>query len=197
MERTWPNVLTREGVRGHEWHITRYQRVLEPQHDTILPFTRYVVGPGDYTPTVFEPKELQGITWSHELAQGIVFTSPYLCFGGHPKDYVANPAKDVLMAIPSVWNETRVLPGSEPGKVAAFARRSGDNWFIAVLNGADATTLNLSLDFLGRGRWKMAQMRDIAGKTDGWTRQDSTVTKSARLSVNLSSRGGYVAWLRK
>ncbi|MEO8595449.1 MAG: glycoside hydrolase family 97 catalytic domain-containing protein [Candidatus Solibacter sp.] len=92
-ERTWPNVLTREGVRGHEYHITRYRRRLEADHDVILPFTRYVAGAGDYTPTVFEPKELQGNTWGHELAQAVLFTSPYLCFGGHPKDYLANPAR--------------------------------------------------------------------------------------------------------
>ncbi len=62
-ERTWPNVLTREGVRGHEYHITRYKRRLEPDHDVILPFTRYIAGPADYTPTVFDANELQGSTW--------------------------------------------------------------------------------------------------------------------------------------
>src|SRR3569833_1883984 len=91
MERTWPNELTREALRGHEYHMTRYQRILEPQHDTILPFTRYVVEHGDYTPTVFEAKELQGNSWAHELALAIVFTSPFLCFGGHPADYIKKP----------------------------------------------------------------------------------------------------------
>ncbi len=102
MERTWPNVLTREGVRGHEWHMTRYGRVQEPAHDTILPFTRYLAGPGDYTPTVFEAKELQGISWPHEVAQAISFTSPFQCFGGHPRDFVNNPARDLLMALPDL-----------------------------------------------------------------------------------------------
>ncbi len=197
LERTWPNVLTREGVRGHEWHITRYRRILEPQHDTILPFTRYLSGPADYTPTVFEPKELQGNTWAHELAQAIVFTSPFLCTGGHPRDYLNKLAKDVLTKIPAVWDETRVLPCSEPGKIAAFARRSGNNWFIGVLNGAEAKTLNLPLDFLGRGQWKMTQLSDVADKADAWNRQENITTKAAALSLKLSSRGGYVAWLRK
>ncbi|MGJ3629670.1 glycoside hydrolase family 97 catalytic domain-containing protein [Sphingomonas sp. MMS24-JH45] len=62
-ERTWPNVMTREAVRGHEWHITRYNRVLPADHDTIIPFTRYVVA-GRSAPTVFEPKELQGNSWA-------------------------------------------------------------------------------------------------------------------------------------
>ena len=82
MQRTWPNVITREGVRGHEYQITRYHRVPQPDHDVILPFTRYVAGPGDYTPTVFTTSELMGNTWAHELAQAVIFTSPFLCFGG-------------------------------------------------------------------------------------------------------------------
>jgi alpha-glucosidase len=197
LERTWPNVLTREAVRGHEWHITRYRRRLEPQHDSILPFTRYLVGPGDYTPTVFETKELQGLTWAHELAQAIAFTSPYLCFGGHPKDYVDNPAKDVLMAIPAVWDETRVLPGSEPGKMAIMARRSGNNWFVAALGGADAMTINIPLNFLGGGQWKATHLGDVPGKADAWNRQDNLVTKKARIPMQISAGGGYVLWLRK
>ena len=112
-------------MRGHEYQITRYKRLLEPDHDVILPFTRYIAGPGDYTPTVFTTKELQGNTWGHELAQAIIFTSPFLCFGGHPREYLANPARDVITAIRPVWDETRVLNGSEPGKVVAEARRSG------------------------------------------------------------------------
>ena len=63
-ERIWPNEITRESIRGHEYHILRYNRTLPPPHDCILPFTRFVIGPGDYTPTVFNPKELRGFTWS-------------------------------------------------------------------------------------------------------------------------------------
>jgi len=196
-ERTWPNVLTREGVRGHEWHMTRYQRILEPAHDTILPFTRYIAGPGDYTPTVFESKELQGNSWAHELAQAVTFTSPFLCFGGHPKDYVANPAKDILMALPSTWDETRVLPGSEPGKVVAEARRKGDQWFVAVLNGGEATKLDLSLDFLANGNWASSQLFEVKGHTDAWDRKEIKVTGANRIQLDMAPRGGFVAWIRK
>ena len=196
-ERTWPNVLTREGIRGHEYHITRYKRRLEADHDVILPFTRFIAGSGDYTPTVFEPKELQGNTWGHELAQPIIFTSPYLCFGGHPKDYLANPARDVLSAIPSVWDETRVLPGSEPGKVVAMARRSGEHWFIAAINGADAKALDVSLDFLGSGSWNVTELFDGEGKPDEWNRKTGKVSKTEHLKLQLSPRGGFVAYFSK
>ncbi|MBB5866434.1 glycoside hydrolase family 97 protein [Xanthomonas sp. 3058] len=167
-ERTWPNVLTREAVRGHEWHITRYKRVLAAEHDTILPFTRYVVGPADYTPTVFEPKELVGNSWAHELAQAVLFTSPFLAMGGHPQSYLANPARDVLKRVPATWDETIVLPGSAPGKVAAMARRHGRDWFIAAINGGDTTPMTLTLDFLKRGHWTLTELRDVPARPDAW-----------------------------
>jgi alpha-glucosidase len=197
MNRTWPNVLTREGVRGHEYQITRYQRLLQPDHDVILPFTRYIAGPGDYTPTVFTSKELQGNTWGHELAQAVIFTSPFLCYGGHPKEYLANPARDVLTAIRATWDETRVLSGSEPGKVVAEARRSGDQWFVAVLNGADATSIDIPLEFLGAGRWKSNQLRDTKDKADAWDRKDGELTRADHLRVDLAPRGGFVGWIRR
>ncbi|HBF35001.1 TPA: glycoside hydrolase family 97 [Candidatus Sumerlaeota bacterium] len=197
MERTWPNALTREGIRGHEWQMTRYKRILDPQHDTILPFTRLLAGPGDYTPTVFESKELQGNTWSHELAQAILFTSPFLCTSGHPKDYVANPAKDVLSAVPAVWDETRVLVGSDPGEVVVRARRSGKQWFVAVINGGNASTLDIPCDFLGSGSWKASRLGDVADKGDAWDRQDGTATRTDHLRLELRPKGGFVGWFRQ
>ncbi|MEI8037000.1 MAG: glycoside hydrolase family 97 catalytic domain-containing protein [Verrucomicrobiota bacterium] len=201
MERTWPNELTREGVRGHEWHTAKHpwvpERILEPQHDVILPFTRYIAGPGDYTPTVLEPADIHGNTYPHELAQAIVFTSPFLCFGGNPKTYLENPAKDLISAIPSTWDQTLVLPGSEPGKLAAFARRRGNQWFVGVLNGADPTTINIPLIFLGTGVWKASGFEDVAGKPDSFKRDERSLTANGSLKADLLPRGGYVLWLRK
>ena len=197
MERTWPNAITREGVRGHEYQITRYHRMPEPDHDVILPFTRYVAGPGDYTPTVFTTSELMGNTWAHELAQAVLFTSPFLCFGGHPQSYLENPARDVLTSISPVWDETRVLAGSEPGTVVAEARRSGKQWFIAIINGAEATTLDIPLEFLGAGLWKATQLRDSKDRPDAWDRQDGTVTRKDHIRLTIAARGGFVGWIRQ
>jgi alpha-glucosidase len=192
-ERTWPNELTRESIRGHEYHIVRYHRTLPPQHDCILPFTRFVIGPADYTPTVFNPKELRGYTWARELAQAIVFTSPFLCYADHPTNYLANPALDVLKAIPSTWDETIVLPGSDIGKCAAFARRSGKNWFIGVINGPDATMLDFPLDFLrGNDSYKMIQLGDAPDRDDDWRREEGIVQRNQRLHLTLRSGGGCV-----
>ncbi len=197
MQRTWPNVITREGVRGHEYQITRYHRVPKPDHDVILPFTRYLAGPGDYTPTVFTTSELMGNTWAHELAQAVVFTSPFLCFGGHPQSYLENPARDVLTAISPVWDETLVLAGSEPGKVVAEARRSGKQWFIAVMNGGEATTLDIRLDFLGAGSWESTQLRDAKDKPDAWDRLDGKATRNDHIRLDIAARGGFVGWIRQ
>jgi alpha-glucosidase len=154
-------------------------------HDTILPFTRYIAGPADYTPTVFEAKELQGNSWTHEVAQSIVFRSPFLCFGGHPKDFVANPAFDVLQAIPAVWDETRVLPGSEPGKIVAEARRHGSEWFVAVMNASVSSEIDLPLNFLRPGHWNSSQFYDVQDKFDAYVRKDVQVT--AQTSIHLET----------
>ncbi len=195
-ERTWPNEITRESIRGHEYQILRYHRTLPPQHDTILPFTRFVIGPGDYTPTVFNPRELRGYTWARELSQAIVFTSPFLCYADHPTNYLNNPAVDVMKAIPSTWDETVVLPGSGIGKCAAFARRSGKQWFVGVINGGEATTLDFPLDFLGRGKFQMIQLGDATERpTPGSARKKSSL---AGIQVKLSFRpsGGCVIELK-
>jgi alpha-glucosidase len=195
-ERTWPNEMTRESIRGHEYQILRYHRTLPPSHDTILPFTRYVIGAGDYTPTVFNPKELRGYTWARELAQAIVFTSPYLCYADHPQSYLTNSAVDVLKAIPATWDETVVLPGSEIGKCAACARRSGRQWFIGVLNGGETTSLDLPLDFLGRGKYQMIQLGDAPDRGDAWQRDERVVTRKDRVQLTVRSSGGCVIELR-
>ena len=183
-------------MRGHEYQITRYKRLLQPDHDVILPFTRYIAGPGDYTPTVFTPSELQGNTWGHELAQAIIFTSPFLCFGGHPESYLNNPASEVISAIPAVWDETRVLKGSEPGKIVAEARRSGKQWFVAVMSGSDAAGLDISLEFLAQGRWQAVELREDQSRPDAWKQENGNATQRDTLHIRLASRGGFVSWFR-
>ena len=81
--------------------------------------------------------------------------------------------------------------------MVAEARRSGDQWFIAVMNGADATSLDVPLDFLGSGTWKASQLRDTKDKPDAWDRQDGNITRTDHIKLDLSPRGGFVGWLRR
>ncbi len=101
----------------------------------------------------------------------------------------------MLTAIPPIWDETRVLNGSEPGKVVAEARRSGDQWFIGVMSGACATSVDIPLDFLGQGTWKSSQLGDVKDRPDAWDRHDGSVTRADHLKVDLSARGGFVGWI--
>lgn len=102
----------------------------------------------------------------------------------------------MLKAIPSTWDETIVLPGSEIGKCAAFARRNGKTWFIGVINGAEATPLDLPLDFLKGGKYQMIQLGDAQGRSDGWQRDEKIVTGKDRVKLSLRPGGGCVIELK-
>ena len=195
-EKTWPHEIAREAIRGHEWHITRYNRVLPPEHDCILPFNRLVQGHADYTPMVFEKKELQGYTWARELAQGVVFSAPFLCFGDYPKNYLDNPAVEMIKALPAVYDETRILPGSEIGECIAVAKRKGKDWFVAVENGAVERRLVIKLDFLGATNGDLVGFADAAGRPDGYAIDRRAVKGSDTIELTVRPCGGYVAWIK-
>jgi alpha-glucosidase len=190
-ERTWPNELTREAVFGRE------SGKLPSLHDAALPFTRYVQGPADFTPAEFRANRVNHSSWGHELAQAIVYTSPFLCYGGRPEDFLVNPALSVIKTIPPTWDETVVLPGSEIGSVAAFARRKGNDWFIGIVNGTEGRTLPLDLSFLGKGSYHIEQFADNPDRPDAWNQSQSDVTNKDHISIVLRPDGGYVAHITK
>ena len=189
-DRTWPNEMSREAVAGRE------QGRNSSIHDTALPFTRYVQGHADYTPTLLQAGRLKGASFAHELSMAIIETSEFLCMGDNPKNYLNSDAVDVLKALPSTWDETVVLPGSEIGKTAAFARRHGDQWFIAVLNGPEHD-LTLPLDFLGSGTYQIVELADDHSRNDAFARSSKVANSHDKLDFHLRGDGGYVAWLRK
>jgi len=188
-ERTWPNEMTREAVSGRE------QGKNPPVHDTALPFVRYVQGPADYTPTLLIPKRLDGSSYAHELAMAIVYTSPYLCMGDNPKNYLKSKAADVLKALPAVWDETLVLPGSDIGELAAFARRQNDQWFTGAINGTAPRRESVSLNFLAKGWYRLVELADHPDRPDDFSRSVRPAKRDDRLLLPLRKDGGYVAWL--
>jgi alpha-glucosidase len=195
--RTWPHELTREAVRGHEYHMTRYHRIQAADHDETVLFTRFLAGPADYTPTAFDPREMVGYTWAHLLAQAVDMTSPLLHFAGKYKDFIGNPAEDLLRNLPSTWDETVVLPGSEIGKTVAFARRRGQAWFIGVLNSGEAVTLPIELSFLEQGTWQAEMFGDDPDNPATFQRESKAVTAGEKLTISMSPRGGAVIWMIK
>jgi alpha-glucosidase len=133
LSNTWPNEMTREAVRGLEYEgSTDYA-----EHNTILPFTRYLAGPGDYTPMSFQPY-VSKTTLAHQAATVMIFTSPLLVLGADPETLLKSPALSFIKQTPSVWDETIVLPSSRVGEIAVFARRSGCKWFVGVINNRDS-----------------------------------------------------------
>jgi alpha-glucosidase len=186
--RTWPHELTREGVYGLEHRGAPAWA----QHNATLPFTRYLVGAGDYTPVVFGERRKE-TSWAHQIATAVVFTSPVLVFGGHPQSLLDNPAVELIKSLPSVWDETIVLPQSDIGELAAFARRSGRNWFVGVLNGPTARTLKIDLGFLGDGRHNALVVRDKADDAAAVAVETMSATARTPLTADLRASGGLIA----
>lgn len=185
--RTWPNELTREAVRGMESRKSPRAR-----HDATLPFTRLLAGPADYTPVHFGERR-NDTTWAHQLATAVILTSPLLTYAAHPASLLSNPAAELIRAIPSVWDETRVLPGSEIGEAAVFARRKGGEWFLAAVNGETPRRLEIPLDFLGPGEWKAVMAKDPGGAGNSMVLETAAARRSTRWSLELPPGGGFLA----
>ena len=139
-QRTWPNLMSTEGVYGAEWYNNVPTFTAKAaSHNATLPFTRNVIGPMDYTPCAFSDSQHPHITThAHELALTVLFESGLQHLADKPESYLAQPqeVQDFLSHLPSVWDETRFVSGY-PGESAVLARRSGSTWYIAGINGTD------------------------------------------------------------
>jgi len=185
--RMWPNELTREAVRGLEYRSMS----LRSKHNTTLPFTRFLAGHADYTPVHFGERRRE-TSWAHQIATAIVFTSPLMIYGAHPRHILDNPAAEVIKAIPSVWDETIVLAPSEIGELAVFARRSGDVWFLGVINGLTGRTIRVPVGFLGRGKYQATLVRDQQDEPAAVKIENLSVSSKDRLTIRMRAGGGFV-----
>ena len=188
-QKTWPNLLSTEGVYGAEW----YNNVptftdKAASHNTTLPFTRNVIGPMDYTPCAFSDSQHPHITsLAHELALTVLYESGLQHLADRPESFLAQPkeVQDFLGQLPTVWDETRYVSGY-PGESAVLARRSGNTWYVAGINGKDAPQiLKTNLSFIGKGSVQMFA-DDASGK---W--QISTISKLPS-QIECQPRGGFV-----
>jgi alpha-glucosidase len=190
MDRTWPNELTREGIYGFEHRGTAPWG----PHNTTVPFTRYLAGGGDFTPTVFGDRRRES-SWAHQIASAVVFTSPLLVYGGHPQSFLDSPAVEILRNIRATWDETIVLPPSEIGEIAVVARRHGTEWFLAILNGGRARTLQITPSFLGAGRYTAVMARDQPETAASLTIDRGAAQAGEPITIVLREGGGFVARL--
>lgn len=186
-QRTLPNDLSREAVKGMEAsRLTGRAR-----HQTILPFTRYLAGPADYTPLHFGPRR-GDTTCAHQIASLVILSSPLLTVGANPQTILAHPAVELIKSVPACWDATLVLPGSEIGQLAAYARRKDDTWFVAVMCGPKPQALQVPLSFLGEGTYQALCVADGADDASV-TVQQLTRTRADVLRLELRSGGGFLA----
>ena len=189
LERTYPNELTRESVRGME-HVWKDDSLY--QLNTILPFTRYVVGHGDYTPVLGVEQKTAG-TRTHQLSTAIVFNSPLNAFAVHPKKLLNLPEVELLKDIPTTWDETRVLSGSKIGEIAIIAKRKGKEWYLAVLNGEADNRVNIALNsFLPPGNYHTLIYQD-SDEFNGIQKYSTTLASHDQIHKTIKVGGGYVA----
>ena len=186
--RTWPNELNREAVSGME----RRSMPAWAQHDTTIPFTRMLAGHLDFTPMLFGERRRE-TSWAHQIATAALFTAPLLVYGAHPQAMLDNPAVELIKSIPTVWDETRVLPFSEIGEVAAFARRHGKQWFLVIVNGPSARSVEVPLSFLGGGSHEALVVRDREDDPAAVLVEHTTVRREDALKIDLRAGGGFVA----
>ncbi len=211
LQRTYPNVLTFEGVRGLEWN--KWSSALTVDHDVILPYTRMMAGPMDYTPGAMEnisntkkhkmnfkhPKS-QG-TRCHELAKYVVFESPLQMLADEPTAYEKETeCMKFLSAVPTTWDQTVVLDAKVAEHIL-LARRNDDTWFIGGLTGSAAQTISIDLSFLGEGQFEMEIWRDGENtRTDGTNYEyfkEGSINSEMKYIISMAEGGGWAAIVRK
>ncbi|MCX5644229.1 MAG: glycoside hydrolase family 97 N-terminal domain-containing protein [Phycisphaerae bacterium] len=186
--RTWPNELVREAIRGMESSGLRERA----RHETILPFTRYLAGPADYTTIHFGARRADS-TWAHQIASFAIFASPMLTLAANPQSVLDNPAANVIKSIPPVWNQTIVLPESRIGELAIFARCAGGTWFLAAMCGPQGKTIQVPLSFLGEGSYRAMLVRDQKEKADAVALEEKTMQRGSTLTIEMANGGGFLA----
>lgn len=196
-QRTWPNLVTTESVRGAEMY--KYDGSYpsaQPARNTMLPFIRNVMGGMDYTPVTFNNyNNAHQTSHAHQLALSVAFESGIVHFADNVAGYNNRPdsVKAFLRTVPSAWDDTRYLQGT-PGTYLLVARRRGHDWWIAGLNGqSSARAVAQGLSFLGAGNYALLQLGD--NTTTSFTTDTRAVTAADSLTANMLGRGGFVARL--
>jgi alpha-glucosidase len=202
LERTYPNVLGYEGVMGMEYNKASMRD--DPDHRTILPFTRMLAGPMDYTPGGFEnvtrdafmARNLHPMvmgTRAQQLALYVIYQAPFQMVSDWPKNYQDQPAFAFIEHVPASWDETRVLNGL-PGEYITMARRKGREWFLGSITNWSARELEAPLTFLGSGRYRAEiyqDAEDAAEYPKNVSIQKQTVDPHTRLRIRMAPGGGY------
>ncbi len=201
ISRTWPNVITREAVMGLEYAKSGAR--ITPDHDVMLPFTRMLAGPMDYTPggydnvtpAEFQPREIKPMvmgTRAHQLALYVVFDSPLMMVSDYPEAYKGQKDFEFIKEVPSSWDETHVV-GGKVGEFVTLARKKGNEWYLGAITNSDSREVNIPLEFLGAGEYIAeiySDAPDAAVNPKHTTIEQRRVTASTLLKMDLAPGGG-------
>ena len=205
IRRTFPNMLTREGVRGMEYNA--WSEGNPPEHTTIIPFTRMLAGPLDYTPGVFNilfdstGTHRVHTTLCHQLALYVVLYSPLQMAADLVENYQHHPAFRFIEAVPVDWDETRVLNG-RIGDFVTIARRQGDTWFLGSITDENARVMTIPLLFLHPDKTYRVSIFADAPNADwktqptAYTISERTLTAKDTLNLRLAPGGGAAVIFR-
>jgi alpha-glucosidase len=207
LRRTYPNLITREGVMGGEYNkVTKRET---PLHNVTLPFTRMLAGPMDYTPGGFRNATAEQFTINydypevmgtrcHQLAMYVVYESPLMMVSDSPEAYRGAVGTDFIRQVPTSWDETRVLAG-EVAEYVVIARRQGKVWYIGAMTNWTPRHLSIPLKALGKGTWQADVYKD--GPDAARTPTDAahtqmTLLPNRQLEMDLAPGGGWAAHLK-
>ena len=205
--RTYPNMITREGVMGNEYY--KFSTKMNPEHNVKLAFTRMLAGQMDYTPGGFLnvtkeqfKKQTPALVWNTraaELSKFVIYESPLTVVCDHPNHIRNQPGADFLKIVPTVWDDIRFL-GGYPGDYVAIAKKSGEEWFIGALNNSIAKKQALILDFLSQGNYEMSCWADSKESDKDPKRMQVgklTLQRGDTIQVSMAKNGGFAAVIRK
>ena len=202
IERTYPHMLTREGVMGGEYY--KFSDKMTPEHNVTLAYTRLLAGQMDYTPGGFlnvtqkqfkqQSPTLVSNTRAAELAKFVVYESPFMCFCEHPDNVYGQVGEDFLQKVPTTWDNIKFLGGT-PDTYIALAKKTGEQWYVGIINNSQQRTINLDLGFLPKGNYRLEFWKD--GKKANSVATDcehkkTKISSTKPLNVKLANAGGYV-----
>lgn len=190
--RTYPNLMTQEGIRGNE-------EMPDATHNTILPFTRYLAGAGDYTVCYYNNRIKT--THAHQLALSVIMYSPlqFIYWYDKPNAYRGEPEIEFFDNVKTVWDDTKVLEGAI-GKYIVMARKSGSDWFVGGITNNDGRTVDFELDFLEKGKEYEAKLYFDDEKVKTRTQvgiKTMKVKNGKKLKLDLKPSGGFTMHIKE
>jgi len=205
MTRTWPNLINTEGVRGMEW--SKWSWESDPAHNVSLPFTRMFLGPLDFTPgamrnatrKTFAPINPQPMalgTRCQQLGMYVVYEGPLQMLSDSPSNYLREPeTMEFLAAVPTTWDETKVLD-AKISQYVLLARRNGNDWYVGAMTDWTSRDLEVDFSFLPEGSFTLDAYQDGVNadrNASDYKKSTQQITRSTKLKIHLAPGGGFAA----